>query len=340
MKIIPRDVLRKIVKFARKGGQIYVLDSWPIGSTDFGLHDKKIDKLVAELQASPHVVFCDSSLVPELQKRPDKLRAHFDFIKGAFDILQQHRRIENVDYFWLANNSDTSRDCFVRFARDSSFLGFNKWSCESGDISLADNYFRKDSVYVNLTFLPYEAFWLVQNNRTWHMDVVFDHNDHAYPYDDDFGFDLIDIDPPISWTARIDTSLQPPIQQSIDIPSTFLNGQNVQLEDWSDWGLAQFSGVISYTGTFELEEECDKMFLDLGEVNAGVSVWINDQYVGDRLWPPYSMNCESVTCVGTNTIRVDVSNLRNNSLGDLRPSGMRGPIKITCYIKNRSSFSY
>ncbi len=329
MKIIPRDVLAQIVKFAEKGGSVYVLGSWPIGSTDFGLYDEKIDKLVARLQASENVVFCDSSLVSELQKKPANLSAHFEFVTGQFDVLQQHRRIDGVDYFWLANNTGAIQDCLIRFPRNESYAGFQKWSCESGTISPADNYYSKDSVFVKQTFMPYEGLWLVQNNRPGAFCVVLEQNDRPDSSDAHFPQDdpLIMLSQ-IPWTARIDTTIQPPIKQSINIPDQFIKGTEVKLTDWSEWGLANFSGIVSYYGAFDVTAKIPTIKLDLGEVHAGVRVWMNGELMGDRLWPPYSFDCGGGLHIGSNTIRIDVSNLRNNSQGDHRPAGLLGPITL------------
>lgn len=314
MNIIPRDVLETVLEFAQKGGTVYVLDCWPKGSTDMGLDDIKLTNLVETLKTCPTVVFCDSSLVPELQKKPDNLRAHFRFVDGEFDILQQHRRIDGVDYYWLANNTGVFQNCTICFPQDTSFLGFRQWNCETGKIRTADNSCRIDSVMVKLTFKPYEGFWLVQDNRTLPSGVLFEHKDPEI------------IHPQIFWTARIDTTIQPPIKQRIDIPSRFTKGTKIELTDWSTWGVAEFSGIVSYVGEFDVMKLTPKMILDLGEVNAGASVWINDKYIGDRLWPPYCFFYENAAHIGKNTIRVDVSNLRNNSQGDVRPAGMLGPI--------------
>jgi hypothetical protein len=47
-----------------------------------------------------------------------------------------------------------------------------------------------------------------------------------------------------------------------------------------------------------------------------------------RLWAPYEFDITDAVKTGANRVRVRVANLINNSYGDVRPSGLRGPVRV------------
>jgi hypothetical protein len=315
IKFLPRDVLEKVSDFAQSGGHVYVLHSWPSGSTDIGLYDAKIDSLVQHLQACSNVIFCDSSLVPQLLKAPLQLRSHLEFKTGEFDMLQQHRRIDDRDFYWLANNSSESRTCQLRLPTD--IAAFEKWDCETGEMNCV--FVTRDSLgtYAKVNFAPYEAFWLVQSTSAADKEQKIFLQQKS---------ETLDADP--QWFVRIDTTIQPPVEHPVRIPWRLLRGDSLQLSDWHKWGLDSFSGVMTYKATVRMTDKYENVVLDLGEVHVGARLWVNGTLIGDRLWPPYRFNCRNTFQMGENSIRVDVGNLLNNCYSDQRPSGLLGPVKI------------
>ncbi|MDQ0972235.1 hypothetical protein QFZ31_002113 [Neobacillus niacini] len=68
-----------------------------------------------------------------------------------------------------------------------------------------------------------------------------------------------------------------------------------------------FTGIIKYEKTFELEEVTKQGILTFENIYEAVEIWINDEYVGMKVCPPYVFEVDSYLKKGTNTIRVEVA---------------------------------
>ncbi|MCF7818498.1 MAG: hypothetical protein K9M54_11520, partial [Kiritimatiellales bacterium] len=101
------------------------------------------------------------------------------------------------------------------------------------------------------------------------------------------------------------------------------------LQPWIAWGMERFSGVVEYTTRFNLAQPVDgAVQLDLGKVLYTAEVWLNGRSVGARLWAPHTFDITEALQPGQNELRIRVANLVNNNYGDLRESGLLGPVVI------------
>ena len=76
------------------------------------------------------------------------------------------------------------------------------------------------------------------------------------------------------------------------------------------------------------------MWIDLGNVCHVAEVWVNGKSVGSRMWGPYVFDITGAVKQGPNEIRIRIANLINNSYGDLKESGLIGPVQILGRIGN------
>ena len=100
--------------------------------------------------------------------------------------------------------------------------------------------------------------------------------------------------------------------------------------------LPQFSGHIKYETEFEAKAE--RALIDLGYVGEVAELYINDKFVGEKLFPPYSFDISEFLKDGKNKMTVIVSNHNGYAVRDrfskfllFEPSGLLGPIKILKY---------
>jgi len=118
------------------------------------------------------------------------------------------------------------------------------------------------------------------------------------------------------------------------------------LISWLDMGLRRFTGFMDYETKIILPEDKLSVTIDLGKVLYMAEVWLNDEKIGERLWPPYVFNAK-IKKAGENKLRVRIGNLmvnemgKEDDLGKLRTwgwqtppdssfeAGLFGPIKIT-----------
>ncbi|UCH62051.1 MAG: hypothetical protein JSU77_09595 [Fidelibacterota bacterium] len=134
----------------------------------------------------------------------------------------------------------------------------------------------------------------------------------------------------------------------------------VSLASWTEQGLSWYSGRAVYSREFDLPDSYQdpeiKLMLELGEVRYCAEIWVNDELVTYRPWPPFSADITSHVRVGKNKVSIVVANLLANqrrwdiydqNLTDLRSrfnhegavlresdcleSGLLGPVRIIPY---------
>ena len=106
--------------------------------------------------------------------------------------------------------------------------------------------------------------------------------------------------------------------------------ENQKLTSWYTYGLQQYSGFLEYETSITIDDTSSNVFIDLGEVKYMAEVFVNDQPVGARLWPPFKFDISNTLKQGENKIRIKIGNLIANKMwmkedmGKLRTWGWRG----------------
>lgn len=102
------------------------------------------------------------------------------------------------------------------------------------------------------------------------------------------------------------------------------------LGSWTDLGPA-FSGTAIYEREVDLEAAAlpdRRWVLDLGDVRDVAEVAINGRELPARLWAPYRLDVSEALRPGRNHIQVRVTNTGANARGEVRPSGLLGPVAL------------
>ncbi len=317
MVVLPLDVAEKIVAFARAGGRVFSLGELPTGSIENGLPDTQMKKLMAELSILPSFRSCPNGLKPIIDEKPEGLFSPVQFESGEFAMLMQHRQIDGRDFFWLANNTGQSHASKLRLHGCTGTLSL--WDCETGQIRPIESQQTKSGLLVDLTFGPYDGFWLVVDTKEKsNFKSPISNSNIAKP--------SINIDGP--WTIRIDPSDQPKLEHPVDLSAWVRERTEPILQDWNQWGLGKFSGLVDYETTFTIPATSSPMALDLGKVRHCAEVWVNGQSCGKRLWPVFELDITTAIKPGENRLRIRVGNLINNSYGQAAESGLFGPVVI------------
>jgi hypothetical protein len=159
LTVLPLDVARKIVEFAKAGGGVYLLGELPEASTDSGAGDPQMLELMTQLRAQPGVVdLGKDGLAAELAREGTRLVPQVIFTSGQFPMLETHRRIGGTDCYWLANNTGIRHDCELLFSSATGAASI--WDCESGEIRPVASKVAANGSTVRLGFGPYEGYWL------------------------------------------------------------------------------------------------------------------------------------------------------------------------------------
>lgn len=316
LEILTLDVAKKIVDFAKTGGRVYSMGELPKGSSENGMNDPKMKKLMDQLKSAPTFSICALSLKELLDAGAPGLQSQVQFASGAFPMLQLHRRIDGKDFFWLVNNNDQKQICEVKINGVSG--GASIWDCETGESRPVSFVKNNSGSLIKLTFKPLEAYWL-----------VFDPTSSENPV-------MESPDPRIimevagTWNLSYDPAIQPAMQVPSSLQKVSSGWSSKSLGDWKSLAkdAEKFSGVLEYAKSVNIDKIEKQTFIDLGKVCHVAEVWVNGQPVGSRLWGPYVFDISAAVKSGKNDIKVRVANLINNSTGDIQESGLIGPVRI------------
>lgn len=100
----------------------------------------------------------------------------------------------------------------------------------------------------------------------------------------------------------------------------------------------QFAGTVRYETVFALPTEPGNVLLDLGAVYETAEVWLNDEYLGARICPPYRYAADREFIREENHLVIEVTGTLAHWIDDsfsrfsvLEPMGLLGP--VTCMTK-------
>ena len=304
--VLPLDVAEKILQFAKKGGHVYALGDLPNGSTDNGLNDPAMIAMMEELEKLPTFKKTDKGINGLLAGNAAGLKSHIEFEKGKFKMIQQHRRIDGKDFFWLVNNTDKSHNSALKVKNVTGRASI--WDCETGGIKPVESKIAGDGETVEVSFTPYQAYWLMFDPSMKVLDSLVEAPKLKT---------IVNLDGP--WNVRVNLNDQPvPVadDQKIIVPDSFIQkqGESKKLAGWNQWGLDMFSGFVDYTKSFNYDKADGKIILDLGKVNYTAELWINDKKVGEKIWPPFEFNITDHVKTGSNKIVIRIGNTLYNTM--------------------------
>lgn len=316
LDVLPLETAELLVEFTEGGGIVYALGELPTGSTESGFDDPVMAALMERLRDQSTFTATDDvgSVIGERG-----LERHVEFVGSGFDLLQHHRRIDGREFVWLANDTPDKQTCEL-LIRDVTGAA-ERWDPETGDIDPVGTVVKDDDSHASLSFEGYEAYWL-----------VFDPERDPVAPEDIPGSTTEPIETVEGpWTISYDSDAQPPLEHPVEPQSAFQGeGTTRKLGSWhSDWGLPDsFSGRLDYATTVTVDEAESELLLDLGEVCWAAEVRVNDERVGDTLWPPHRVDITGAITPGENEICVRVANLVNNNYGQIEDSGLFGPVRL------------
>jgi hypothetical protein len=106
---------------------------------------------------------------------------------------------------------------------------------------------------------------------------------------------------------------------------------------WTTWeGMEHYSGTISYNTSLTINEEHEgnNIYVDFGEVHEIAELYVNDNYVGVKMWSPYRFDITNYIVRGENRIELKVTNTLANKIEKTSiESGLIGPVKVQVYAK-------
>jgi len=291
LTVLPLKVAEKLLSFAQAGGLLLYLDQLPQGSTDNGMNDPAMMRIVEELASLPNVKHCSVQEIPETIALT--LPPQVAFEEGEFSMLQSHRRIDGRDYFWLANNLEEPKSSRLRLRDVQGQCSI--WNCENGEMRpVASESLPDGGTLIDVTFEPYEAFWLVVDPEIQPLD--------DQPAPSPSQMPTKELDGP--WHVRVDCSAQNPLTPEIVA---------FYCVDWAaSWLDVSKNHFLRYSFSLPDNPIDGRLMITSDE---DFRLWVNGQPIKNRfsddLWSQVSIyDVTQYLQAGNNVIAVDASKSR------------------------------
>lgn len=330
-------VLRRLAEFAEAGATI--VGAPPTSSPSLADDPAEFAHLVSRLWPGGQTTAVGKGRVIngkdiEAALATTGLGPDFSYVKASADsqILFVHRKVADDDIYFLSNRANRNEKTEARFR----VIGKTPeiWRADTGRTEPVP--YRADG---NETVLPLdmgaeESSFVVFRKPAAKTAAVIS-NAPAIPVGDITG----------GWTVTFEPGRGAPA--SVDFPVLG------SLSERAEPGIKYFSGVSTYTKSFELPRGIkpgSPLWLDLGQVADVAELMVNGKPAGIAWKAPYRVDIGKIVKRGSNRVEIRVANLWVNRLiGDaqpgaekitstvfqtytanapLRPSGLIGPVTL------------
>jgi hypothetical protein len=228
-----------------------------------------------------------------------------EYTQPSFDTTLDwiHRRLPDIDVYFVANQKDRAEDLSVRFR--VAGRAAELWHPETGETSPAAYSIADGRTTVPLTLGPYESVFVVFREKTSAPSRVL----------------------PRPVSTKVATVEGP---WDLSFPSDRGAPPRVRLDRLVSWtthseaGVRYFSGTATYTKDVEAAKDWfrpgARLVLDLGRVKEIAEVKVNGRPAGIAWRAPFQVDVTGSLKAGANRIEIQVTNLWVNRLvGDEQP---------------------
>jgi hypothetical protein len=330
-------VLRRIADLV--AGGLTVVGEAPTGSPSRNDDPAAFGRLAKSLWSGKPVTLVGSGRViagtdVEGALRANGLAPDFAYAKPApdSDVQFAHRVLPDGDVYFVNNRQNRAETIEARFRVTGKAPEL--WRADTGETKPLGYRTENGVTVVSLDMAAEDSFFVVFRTPASQPSMAVVAARYA----------------PV---AKIDGPWRVAFQPGRGAPASITLPKLAPLNEQDDSGVKYFSGVATYTSTFDLPRESGRgpaMMLQLGQVGDLAEVRINGVPVGTAWHAPYQLDIGRAVRPGRNTIEVKVANLWVNRLiGDaqpgatkitvttsptytarapLRPSGLIGPVTI------------
>lgn len=251
-----------------------------------------------------------SGATPETVLAKNGIRPDVDFMGSKANLRFVHRRIDNGEIYWIANQTDARQTLNVSFRVSGKKPQI--WHAETGKAEDASYEIKDGRTIVSLDFTPYDAQF-----------IVFTDNADADSWQKPAATQTTVAEVTAPWTVSF--------QEGRGAPASATFTALASLTDSNDQGVKYFSGEATYKNTFSLDKKLfkkknmpKKIVLDLGEVHDLAEVSLNGKQLGVVWHTPFTLDVSDAVKAGENSLEVKVVNVwQNRLIGDLQPGAQR-----------------
>ena len=329
--------LERIAELAEAGA--LVIGEKPAGSPNLADDAATFAALADQLWAGGDVTVVGDGLImrgtdPEQSLLSTGFAADFTYtpMQADSEVLFLHRRLADGEIYFLSNRLGRREVTEARFRVTGRAPEL--WDAVSGTSRPLSYRVEGDHTIIPLDLAADEAVFIVfQEPTAASQRLVSEPELHA----------LAALDNP--WRVAFQEGRGAPAKTQMDVLEP--------LNEHVDAGIRHFSGVATYTSTFQLPDDYAlgaPLWLDLGAIGDVADIRVNGVDAGVSWFAPYRLSIADQVQAGMNTIEVRVANLWRNRLiadaqegaepiafiaspsynadAELRPSGLIGPVRI------------
>jgi hypothetical protein len=317
--------LRKLANLAKAGALI--AGKRPQHSASLEDSQEEFNKLVKEIWDSGLKNVTTGISMEEVMKANG---IEPDFKADVEGVKFLHRDLGLKQIYWVNKPSDDVRNVTVTLR--TTGLKPQIWHPETGLMEDVTYTINKTTTTVQVPMVENDAVFVVFIGKT---------KEESFTAVNEEKQDFLVLDSP--WTVKF--------QENRGAPDSIVVHELSDLTLNSNPGIKYFSGIATYTTSFEVAELTgSKQYIDLGQVGALAEVWINGNNLGVVWKTPYILEISDFLNKGENTLEVRVATLwKNRLIGDkqpgakpitytdmpyfsgneeLAPAGLIGPVKI------------
>ncbi len=321
--LISRVTMAKILDFASQGGTVVLLGELPVGSPEMGATDDLVKEQMQELLGYPGVICLAGNKEPVKylpEALGERIPVQFRNLSGVLDLVFSHRVIDDNDFYWIVNRTDTTGACKLQLREGQGRAEI--WDCETGKITPVVYDHQESGNLIELKFHPYQAYWLVFNSSEKPIgepaavetisEIELDHRAWSLSLPED-------------GTVKVSTSqimiskMEEAGGDFMDVPEGAWAWQKIlgEVKITEPWNADMYyipepTTTFYYRYGFRLDEPPGSGFLNISGDDI-VTLWVNgeklEQGVNSRIWyktDTYTIGEQLVK--GENTIAVEVVN--------------------------------
>lgn len=123
-------------------------------------------------------------------------------------------------------------------------------------------------------------------------------------------------------------------RKTVELNEWYADSKRITLGSWmQNSRLKDFCGTLVYDTEFDISiSDVSKVILDMGAVGEQAEVYLNGEYLGFKLWAPYTMDLTKNLSNGKNKLSVAVTNsLANKYTDKLQPSGLLSKVVLKIF---------
>lgn len=299
MDYVSVPVLRTVKKLADKG--IVISGVKPEHAASLADDPAEFDALVKDIfESGRKNVYVDTPIAEVFAAEGIEPDVVYDQ-----DMKFRHRTMPGAEIYWVNKPSHDNRTVEASFR--TAGLRPQVWHPDTGVKEDAAYRVENGRTVVTLNLVSNDAVFVVFAGK----------GEESYSLPETARTAIATVEGP--WNVKFQEKRGAPVEATFD-----------RLESYTEsnvFGIKYFSGVASYTNSFDMDKTEGRVIIDLGKVRDLAEVYVNGEYCGITWKEPYVLDITDAVNEGRNSIEVRVANVWvNRIIGDEQPGN---PERIT-----------